>query len=157
MTHTPTTESAIPSGPEGPGGLGSSVASVAALPVDPEVVQADVLLAGRAIVSGQYLAGLIAAAQLDTVGAPRKLPADLFPGADPVLVQEIWDRALVVGVRAGRLMGAPRFNRDKLARLQGELATAVHHAMGGMVGRSLGLVERAAEWHPADSEDVREH
>jgi hypothetical protein len=117
----------------------------------------DFVLAGRAVSTGAHIAGLIAAAQLDTVGTPRKLPADLFPGVDPAVVQEIWDRALVVGVRAGQLMGAPRFNRDKLARLQGELTEAGHAAMGGMVGRSLSAAQRAPEWHPADAEDGREH
>jgi hypothetical protein len=117
----------------------------------------DLVLAGRAASTGQHLAGLIAAAQLDTVGTPRKLPMDLFPGVDAAVVQEIWDRALVVGVRAGQLMAAPRFNRDRLARLQGELAAAGHAAMGGMVGRSRVAAERAPEWHPADGADGREH
>ncbi|MCX4911901.1 hypothetical protein [Streptomyces sp. NBC_00878] len=116
----------------------------------------DAVLAGRAICSGEYLAGLILAAQLDTVGTPRKLARDLFPGVDPVVVQRIWDRALVVGVRAGQLMGSPRFNRDKLARLRGELLEAGHHAMGPMLGRVLSVAERAPEWHPEDEEIGRE-
>jgi hypothetical protein len=117
----------------------------------------DFVLAGRAVSTGAHIAGLIAAAQLDTVGTPRKLPADLFPGVDPAVVQEIWDRALVVGVRAGQLMNAPRFNRDKLARLQGQLTEAGFLAMGGMAGQSRVAAERAPEWHPADGEDGREH
>lgn len=117
----------------------------------------DFVLAGRAVSAGAHIAGLIAAGQLDTAGTPGKLPADMWPDEDPVLVQAIWDRALVVGVRAGQLMGAPRFNRDKLTRLQGQLVEAGHVAMGGMVARSLSAVERAPEPHPADGEDARDH
>lgn len=108
--------------------------------------------------TGAHIAGLILAAQLDTAGTPRKLPMDLFPGVDPAVVQEIWDRAMVVGVRAGQLTAAPRFNRDKLARLQGQLLEVGHQAMSGMVGRPLLVAERAPEWHPADDEvgSVRE-
>jgi hypothetical protein len=117
----------------------------------------DFVLAGRAVSAGAHIAGLIAAAQMDTAGTPRKLPADMWPDEDPVLVQAIWDRALVVGVRAGQLMGAPRFNRDKLARLQGQLMEAGHVAMGGMVARSLSTVEQVPEPHPVDAETGREH
>lgn len=122
------------------------------MPAGPPV---DFVLAGRAVSTGAHIAGLIAAAQLDTVGTPRKLPMDLFPGVDPGVVQEIWDRAMVVGVRAGQLMGAPRFNRDKLARLQAEFVKAGHAAMGGMVGQPLSVAEMLPA-HPADDEDGRE-
>jgi hypothetical protein len=146
----------IPTSPSSPvAASASSTTSSAEQP--PAAPLVDFVLAGRAVSTGAHIAGLIAAAQLDTVGTPRKLPADLFPGVDPAVVQEIWDRALVVGVRAGQLMTAPRFNRDRLARLQGELVDAGHAAMGGMVGRSLSVAERAPEWHPADGEDGREH
>ncbi|MFF7527276.1 hypothetical protein [Streptomyces pseudovenezuelae] len=117
----------------------------------------DGVLAGRAGVAGEYVAGLIAAAELDTVGTPRKLPMDLWPDQDPALVQEIWNRALVVGVRAGQLMAAPRLYRDKLTRLQGELAEAGFAAMGRTVGPAVGAAWRAPEWHPVDGEDGREH
>jgi hypothetical protein len=148
MTH-------IPTSPSSPVAASSSSASAAEEP--PAVPPVDFVLAGRAVSTGAHIAGLIAAAQLDTVGTPRKLPADLFPGVDPAVVQEIWDRAMVVGVRAGQLMTAPRFNRDKLARLQGQLQEAGFLAMGGMAGRSRVVAERAPEWHPADDEDGREH
>lgn len=118
-----------------------------------EVMRSDTVSAGRAMSTAEYLAGLIAAGQLDTVGSPRKLPRDMWPDVDPVLVQEIWQRALVVGVRAGQFMVAPRFHRDKLARLRGELSEAGHRAMGDLVGRSLSVVER----HPADEGEGREH
>ncbi|MEW2266895.1 hypothetical protein [Streptomyces sp. NPDC047868] len=115
----------------------------------------DFVLAGRAVSTGAHIAGLILAAQLDTVGTPRKLAMDLWPDVDPSLVQEIWDRAMVVGVRAGQLMGAPRFNRDKLARLQAEFVKAGHAAMGGMVGQPLSVAEMLPA-HPADDEEGRE-
>jgi hypothetical protein len=142
--------SQIPTSPSSPVAATGSITEQPAPPV-------DFVLAGRAVSTGAHIAGLIVAAQLDTVGTPRKLPRDLFPGVDPAVVQEIWDRAMVVGVRAGQLMTAPRFNRDKLARLQGELFEAGHAAMGGMVGRSRVVAERAPEWHPADDEIGREH
>lgn len=146
MNQIPTS----PSSPVASTGASTSAADQPAPPV-------DFVLAGRAVSTGAHIAGLILAAQLDTVGTPRKLPMDLFPEVDPAVVQEIWDRAMVVGVRAGQLMTAPRFNRDKLARLQGQLVEAGHAAMGGMLGPSRVVAERAPEWHPADDEIGREH
>jgi hypothetical protein len=128
-----------------------------------DVARADTALAGRAVSSGEFLAGLIVAAELDTVGRPGKLPADLFPefpDADPALVQAVWDRALAVGLRAGRFRGAPRFHRDTLARLQGELEAAGHAAMAGLVARSLSAVSGPGvpvEGLDADVESGREH
>lgn len=149
MTTSPLTPAADSSGPS---------------PEQGDAGWADMVLAGRAVSTGQWIAGLIAAAQLDTVGTPRKLPADLFAhhDVDPAVVQEIWDRAVAVGVRAGRLMGAPRFNRDKLTRLQGELEGAGFAAMGPMVGRSVRLVDPTSGRGPAqglavDEESAREH
>jgi hypothetical protein len=133
------------------------------LPIPPAVPEAvpgpsvDAVLAARARSVGEHLAGLIVAAELDTVGSPRKLPMDLFPGDDPEVVARVWARALVVGVRAGQLIGAPRFYRDKLTRLQGQLAEAGYAAMGRTVDPAARLAARAPEWHPADGEDGREH
>lgn len=118
-----------------------------------ETARVDAVLCGRNAAAAVRIAGLIAAGQLDTAGSPRKLPMDLFPGADPEVVQAVWERALVVGVRAGQLMGAPRFYRDKLDRLQGVLAEAGFRAMGRSVGRARAGVPS----HPVDSEDGREH
>lgn len=131
-----------------------SVPPSAAVPdAEVEVGYVDAMLADRNAGAAVRIAGLIAAAQLDTVGSPRKLPMDLFPGADPEVVRVVWERALVVGVRAGRLMGAPRFYRDKLLRLQGVLADAGFAAMG----RSVGRARAAVVGHPVDSEDGLEH
>jgi len=117
---------------------------------------ADFVCGGRNASTAQHIAGLLNAGQLETVGTPRKLPMDLFPDVDPAVVQEIWDRACVVAWRAAQYAAAPRFYRDELTRLQGQLRDAGFEAMGAMVGRSLRLV--AAD-HPADADSVaeREH
>lgn len=117
----------------------------------------DLVLAGRAVSDGERIAGLIAAAQLDTVGTPRKLPMDLWPDADPELVREVFERGVIVGFRAGRFFGAPRFYRDKLASLQRRLAEAGYAAMGRVAGPAATAAYRAPEPHPADGEIEREH
>jgi hypothetical protein len=114
----------------------------------------DFVCGGRNTSTAQHIAGLLNAGQLETVGTPRKLPMDLFPDVDPAVVQEIWDRACVVAWRAAQYAAAPRFYRDQLARLQGQLREAGFEAMGAMVGRSLRI---ASVPHPADDEDAREH
>ena len=121
-----------------------------------EVMRTDAVLTGRAMSSGEYLAGLIARAELETVGTPARLPADLFPDVDPVVVQQVWDRALAVGVQAGRAYWAPRLHPDELEASRARLAEAGFHAIGGMVGRSGRLVVRARQ-HPGDGEIAREH
>lgn len=136
-----------------------------AAPVDPaeaeafEAMRRDAVLAGRAMSSGQYLAGLLAAAELETVGTPLKLPADMWPDVDPAVVQEIWDRACVVAWRAAQFAGASpsRANAERLRDLQDRYREVAYTAMGGLVGRSRGLVERAALAHPADRQAAREH
>jgi hypothetical protein len=56
-------------------------------PVDGSVPveAADAVLVARSAAAGDYIAGLILAAQLDTVGTPRKLPMDVWPQADPAV------------------------------------------------------------------------
>ena len=121
----------------------------ATAPVD--VAYADGVLAGRAMSSAVFLAGLIANGQLETAGRPDKLPADLFPHVDPDVVQAIWQRALAVGLHAGRRSASPRLYRDEFARVQGLLEEAGFEAMARMVGRSRRLVAP----HPADGETAR--
>lgn len=116
-----------------------------------EVARQDAMLCGRASSSGEFLAGLILNGQLETVGRPDRLPQDLFPHVDPDIVQAIWDRALAVGLHAGRVSAAPRLFRDQMARVQGQFAAIGYAAMGRMVGRSRRLVAP----HPADGETVR--
>jgi hypothetical protein len=137
------------------------------VPISPAVPDAvpdssavDAALAARARADGEFIAGLILAAELDTVGSPRKLPQDLWPQSDPALqelVQEVFQRGVAVGFRAGRFFGAPRFYRDKLASLQGRLVEAGYAAMGRGVGPAVAAAYRAPEWHRADGEVEREH
>lgn len=139
---------------------GSSAAAVPAAVPDPAVEAADAVLAERARVDGEFIAGLILAGQLDTVGSPRKLPMDLWPQSDPVvqeLVLEVFQRGVAVGFRAGRFFGAPRFYRDKLASLQARLAEAGFAAMGRGVGSAVVAAFRVPEAHPTDGEIEREH
>jgi hypothetical protein len=123
-------------------------------------MRTDAVLTGRAMSSGQYLAGLLAGAELETVGRPEKLPADLFPDfpdLDPVALQAVWDRALAVGFHAGRVSAAPRLFRDQMDRVAGAFETAGFNAMAGSVRRSRALVAPEWEVHPADSEIGGEH
>lgn len=128
-------------------------------PDDPgaEVARADEALAARNAAAAERLAGIIADAQLDTAGSPRKLPMDLFPDFPPEMVQAVWERALVVGVRAGQLMQAPRFYRDKLHRLQAELTQAGYAAMGRAARKPLSAAQRYPELHAIDDEEARGH
>lgn len=116
-----------------------------------EVARQDAMLCGRASSSGEFLAGLILNGQLETVGRPDRLPQDLFPHVDPDVVQAIWDRALAVGLHAGRVSAAPRLYRDQLLRVQAELEAVGFEAMARLVGRSRRLVAP----HPADGETAR--
>lgn len=125
--------------------------SPAAEPGTVDVAHADGVLAARAMSSAVFLAGLLANGQLATVGRPDKLPADLFPHVDPDVVQAIWDRALAVGLHAGRVSASPRLHRDQMARVQAEFEAIGFHAMGRSVARSRALVAP----HPADGETVR--
>ncbi|WP_140160761.1 hypothetical protein, partial [Streptomyces fradiae] len=69
--------------------------------VDGDSVDVDQALAARCTSHGDYLAGLIATAMLDTAARPDRLPETLFPDADPTLVRAIWNTALPVGYHAG--------------------------------------------------------
>jgi hypothetical protein len=123
-------------------------------------MRTDAVLTGRAMSSGQFLAGLIATAELETVGRPARLPADLFPefpDADPALVQAVWDRGLAVGLHAGRLSAAPRLFRDQMDRVAGEFEAAGFNAMAGSVRRSRALVAPVREGLAADVEIAGEH
>ncbi|NUS82753.1 MAG: hypothetical protein HOY75_08365 [Streptomyces sp.] len=102
-----------------------------------EVARVDAVLDGRNTAAAVRIAGLIADAQLDTAGTPRKLPMDEFPDYPPEMVQAVWERALVVGMRAAELKRSPYFYRDKLHRLQGELAAAGFEAMARSSRRVL--------------------
>lgn len=122
-----------------------------------QVMSADAVFTGRAMSSGQFLAGLIATAQLETVGRPDRLPADQFSEWDPAVVQAVWDRALAVGFHAGRLSAAPRLFRDQMDRVAGAFEEVGFNAMAGSVRRSRNLVAPVSEGLSADSEIGREH
>ena len=77
-----------------------------------ETARVDAVLVARASSAAVFLTGLLVNSELETVGRPDRLPADLFPGEDPVVVQAIWNRALAVGLHAGRVSAAPRLFRD---------------------------------------------
>jgi hypothetical protein len=120
-----------------------------------EVLRADGVFVGRAHSAGEFLAGLVLNAQLATVGSPDRLPADLFPDDDPDTVARVWQRALVVGLYAGRKSVDPDRYADELARLAGELEAVGYVAMGRAVARSRALVAPELK-HPADSEAGRD-
>jgi hypothetical protein len=115
----------------------------------------DQALAERAVSSADFLAGILAAAMLDTLARPGQLPADLFPDIPEAHVQAVWQRALVVGYRAGKFANAPRFNRDTLNRLQLALADAGYQAMAALAEKPLQAVAIPAGEHPADTEHTR--
>jgi hypothetical protein len=119
-----------------------------------ETMRADAVNAGRAMSSGEFLAGLIANGLLKTVGRPDKLPSAIWPDQDPVVVQEIWQLGLAVGLHAGRRSDSPAHYRDEMARVSAALSEAGFHAMAGLVSRSRRLV---APEHPADGEAGHGH
>ncbi|MFD0509372.1 WhiB family transcriptional regulator [Streptomyces chiangmaiensis] len=120
-----------------------------------ETIRTDAVLAGRAMSSGQFLAGLIARGELESVARPDKLPGDLFPGVDPVVVQQVWDRAVAVGFHAGRASVAG-IHPDELEATRAKFEAMGFAAMAGSVARSRRLVERA-RMHSGDGEIAREH
>jgi len=109
-----------------------------------QTAMTDLVLAGRHVSSGQFIAGLLAAAQLSTVGTPRKLGRDVWPDVDPAVVEEIYQRGVAVGFRAGGAYALPRFHGAELVRLRAQLEEAGFVAMAGMVGRSLRLLASPA-------------
>ncbi|MET9053338.1 hypothetical protein ABZW50_19550 [Streptomyces bacillaris] len=121
--------------------------SIPATPDAPSPAAVDQVLAARCQSSGDYIAGLLAAAHLEAAGTVRKLPTALFPDWDPVMVQAVWDAALPVGFQAGKLSARPTWTPDALNRLREALDEAGFRAMGGLVARSASL-------HPADDEDT---
>ncbi|MFB7867404.1 hypothetical protein [Streptomyces sp. NPDC056069] len=116
----------------------------------PDTQQADQALAARALSSAEYLAGILAAAELDVVGQPSKLPELLFPDLDPKDVRRVWDTALTVGYRLRKLTERPRWDDAALRRLKGALADAGYGAIAHLTEKSLGTV------HSADTDTVRD-
>lgn len=115
--------------------------------VEFEVARADAMLSGRAM----FLAGLLVAAEADTVDGPHKLAMDLWPDVDPAVVEAIQNRAFVVAHRMHQFAESPRLHGDRLRVLQARLTEAGFEAMGRAVGRS----RRVVDPHPADGETAR--
>jgi len=136
--------------------LPSPAASVWPPVPSPETSYADGVLSGRAMSSAVFLAGVLANSELETVGRPDRLPQDLFPHVDPAVVEAIWQRALAVGLHAGRVSASPRLYRDQFARVQGLFAEAGFVAMGRLVGRSRRVVAPESA-HPAGGDVPRGH
>ncbi|MFE3381682.1 hypothetical protein [Streptomyces anulatus] len=120
----------------------------------PSPAHVDQTLADRCQSSGDYLAGLLAAAHLEAAGTVRKLPTDLFPDWPADMVQAVWDAALPVGFQAGKLSVRPTWTRDALDRLQAALDDAGFEAMGRLAARSATLHPPR---HPADGEQPARH
>ncbi|MET7713755.1 hypothetical protein [Streptomyces sp. NPDC005407] len=107
---------------------------------------ADAPLTERCQTSGDYLAGLIAAATLETVAHPDKLPTLLWPDAEPWIVDDIWKTALAVGYHAGKMSGRPQWTNEGFHRLRAALKEAGYRGMARHVARTADL------HHPADQE-----
>ena len=105
---------------------------------DFQTVSADLLAAGRLTLAGQYLAGLLAAGAAASVSSPRALVGDTLPGVDPAVVQAIFDRGVATGWSARGFYGQRRFQAEALVVQRACLEEAGWHAMGGLVGRSVG-------------------
>ncbi|MCA1223438.1 hypothetical protein [Streptomyces sp. 8L] len=122
-----------------------------------ETVRTDLMCAGMATSSGQFLAGLMADGMLDAVGQPEMLPRYLFPDVDPAVLDEVAKLYAAAGFRAGLIAANPSFRRDELEAHRAALSGAAFHAMAGQVARSASIASRATESHPADGESGREH
>lgn len=124
-------------------------ASADATPAESGVADTDHALAERCTSAGEYLAGLLAAAELDTVGRPAQLPEDLFPYLAPWDVRMVWDRALAVGYRAGQMSANPQWTPAALDRLRDALAKAGYGQMAAQTARSHHTTTPTRP-HPAD-------
>ncbi|MFE1767286.1 hypothetical protein ACFW81_24090 [Streptomyces angustmyceticus] len=95
----------------------------------PDTVAVDHALAERAVTSADMLTGVLAAATLDVLGQPTKLPTVLWPDVPPEVVTAIYEHGLRVGYRAGRIVSAPTWEPEALDRLRTALADAGYRAM----------------------------
>lgn len=130
----------------------SSAVGAAGAPAEAwDTVRQDAALAGQAMSLGVFLAGLIANAQLQTLGRPDKLPQDLWPHVPPEVAAEIFQRGVAVGLHAGRTSDNAYLFRDQMARTQAEFESIGFMTMARLVRRSRRLVSP----HPADGETAR--
>jgi hypothetical protein len=114
---------------------------------------ADDALVHRARTSAEYLTGLVAEGMLDVVGKPHRLPELLFPHLDPAGVREVWNTALAVGYRAGKVAHRPVWDTAALDRLRCALYEAGYRGMGRVVEATAYTAPSRPE--PAGDEAVR--
>lgn len=119
-----------------------------------ETSRADLVLAGRATLTAEYLRGLYVAGLLSVVGTPKRLPQEVFPDDDPVVVQAVHDRGVAIGLHMALALQNPGRYREQVARTRRELGEAAYVAMAGALGPVLAT---AVDPHPADGESAREH
>lgn len=123
----------------------------------PPAPAADSILAEHCQSHGDYLAGLIALAMLDTTGTPGKLPELLWSDTDPTLVRSIWETALAVGYRAGKMAGTPQWTSEALVRLRSALADAGYTAMATLAARTATLLPPPPPPQPVHPADREQH
>ncbi|MGA4867530.1 hypothetical protein ACPB9J_33390 [Streptomyces lavendulocolor] len=125
-------------------------------PAAPSVPAVDQALTERCEDHGQFLAGLIAAGTLDSVGQPDRLPTQLWPDLPDDAVEAIFGVGLAVGYRARGFVEHPRFTREALQRFHAALADAGYTGMARLAARSANTLPPGPTpdpgEHPADSE-----
>lgn len=112
-----------------------------------DAVAADHAHEQRAVTSADMLTGVLAAATLDVLGQPTKLPTVLWPDVPEEVVTAIYEHGLRVGYRAGRIVSAPTWEPQALDRLRTALADAGYQAMARRVA-----VTASHGRHRADTE-----
>ncbi|MFD4795920.1 hypothetical protein [Streptomyces anulatus] len=115
----------------------------------PSPAHVDRALADRCQSSGDYIAGLLAAAHLEAAGTVTKLPAAMFPDWPADMVQAVWDAAVPVGFQAGRVSVRPTWAPEALTAAGTALDEAGFVAMGRLAARSAALHPPR---HPADTD-----
>lgn len=117
----------------------------------PDPAQVAAVLDERIVTSVDVLYAHITAGTLEAVGRPRLLPTALFPDADPVVVEAVWQLALTVGFLGGkRTVESRRWDHEHLAAARDQLAEAGFAAMAQRIARVLPAAPPPR--HPADDE-----
>lgn len=98
-----------------------------------DVAAVDQALAHRNVTSADMITGVLAAATLDVLGQPTKLPTALWPDVPEEVVTAIYEHGLRVGYRAGRIVSAPTWEPEALDRLRTALTDAGYAVMASQV------------------------
>ena len=93
----------------------------------------DSVLPRRAATSADLLHALITTSMLDTAGHPDQLPGLLFPDLPAEQVQRIWDAAMTVGFRAGKMYAQRTWAPTTLDTARQALEDAGHERMAAAV------------------------